>query len=263
MSRITEVFSYLKAENKKALIVYITAGDPSLAASKEIIVELIRSGADILELGVPFSDPTADGPIIQAASQRALKNGTNLVNTLDLVKEIRHVSRIPIILFGYYNPFFVFGPRELCRRAKEAGVDGLLVVDLPYEEADELKQYSDQTGLDLIFLLAPTSNTDRIKMISRKGRGFLYYVSMTGTTGSQQSFDHYAEKRIELIKDFADLPVVIGFGISTPKQAHDMARLCDGVVVGSAIVRIIGENHNSIALPKMVGEFTAQLRQVV
>ncbi|MFH0812184.1 MAG: tryptophan synthase subunit alpha [Pseudomonadota bacterium] len=263
MSRIREVFKELKSKNRKALITYITAGDPHLSVSKEIIWQLIENGADIIELGVPFSDPTADGPVIQAASQRALKTGTTLSEILGLVKEIRQFSQIPIILFGYYNPFFVFGPKEICQNAKEAGVDGLLVVDLPYEEADELKRYTDQMDLDFIFLLAPTSDENRIKMISRKARGFLYYISMTGVTGSPHSFDHYKEEDINRIKKYTDLPVAIGFGISTPEQADAMSKFADGVVVGSAIVRIIEENRNSQQLLKKVGEFTAQLRRVL
>ncbi|MBW1678809.1 MAG: tryptophan synthase subunit alpha [Deltaproteobacteria bacterium] len=260
MSKIGEVFRELKSKDRKALITYVTAGDPNLSVSKKIIWQLIESGADIIELGVPFSDPTADGPVIQAASQRALKTGINLSDIFGLVKEIRKVSQIPIILFGYYNPFFVFGPKEISQRARDAGVDGLLVVDLPYEEADELKSYTDHMDIDLIFLLAPTSDDNRIKIISQKARGFIYYISMTGVTGSKQSFDQYTEENIKRIKKLTNLPVAIGFGISTPEQAHDMGRFPDGVVVGSAIVRIIEENQDSQELPKKVGEFTSQLK---
>lgn len=263
MSRIKEVLENLKSQDKKALITYITVGDPNLSVSREIIRQLIEKGADILELGVPFSDPTADGPVIQAASQRALKTGINLTDILALVKEIRQVSRIPIILFGYYNPFFVFGVREMTQRAKEAGVDGLLVVDLPYEEADELKKYTDQADLDLIFLLAPTSNDARIKMISRKARGFLYYISMTGVTGSTLSFGQYIEEDIQRIKKYTDLPIAIGFGISTPDQARSMGKFAEGVVVGSAIVRIIEENRDSPQLLQKVGDFVAGLKQAL
>ncbi|HPD60944.1 MAG TPA: tryptophan synthase subunit alpha, partial [Thermodesulfobacteriota bacterium] len=170
---------------------------------------------------------------------------------------------IPLILFSYYNPLFVVGTQEITQRAKEAGVDGLLVVDLPYEEADELKKYTDHADLDLIFLLAPTSNDTRIKMISQKARGFLYYVSMTGVTGSTRSEGQYVEEDIRRIKKYTDLPIAIGFGISTPNQAQTMGKCADGVVVGSAIVRIIEQHRNSPQLLKKVGEFVAQLRRVL
>ena len=263
MSHIEGVFKELKSRGRKALITYIAAGDPHLSVSKEIIWQLIENGADIIELGVPFSDPTADGPVIQAASQRALKTGISLADIFGLVEEVRQVSQIPLILFSYYNPLFVLGTKKIIQRAKEAGVDGLLVVDLPYEEAGELKRYTDQMDLDFIFLLAPTSDDARIKMISQKARGFLYYISMTGVTGSSHSFSQFKEEDINRIKKYTDLPVAIGFGISTPEQAQVVGKSADGVVVGSAIVRIIEKNRNSQQLLKKVGEFTAQLRKVL
>jgi tryptophan synthase alpha chain len=263
MRRIERVFNELKAKGRKALITYITAGDPNLSVSREIIRQLIESGADMLELGVPFSDPTADGPVIQAASQRALQTGINLSDILELAKEIREFSQIPLIIFSYYNPLFVVGAKEITQRAKEAGVDGLLVVDLPYEEADELKKYTDHADLDLIFLLAPTSNDERIKMICQKARGFLYYISMTGVTGSNLSYGQYIEEDIQRIKKYTDLPIAVGFGISTPDQAQAMGKCAEGVVVGSAIVRLIEENRDSPQLLKKIGEFIAQLRRVL
>ncbi|WAC06438.1 MAG: tryptophan synthase subunit alpha [Thermodesulfobacteriota bacterium] len=263
MSRIKAVFQNLKAENKKALIAYITIGDPHISVSKNIIRQLIESGADILELGVPFSDPTADGPVIQSAAQRALKTGVTLDDIMELVKEIRQFSQIPLILFSYYNPLFVVGAQEIARRAKEAGVDGLLVVDLPYEEAEELKKYTDQSNLDLIFLLAPTSNDERIKMISRKARGFIYYISMTGVTGSTLSGGQYIEEDIQRIKKYTKLPIAIGFGISNPEQAKAMGKFAEGVVVGSAIVRLIEEHGDSPQLLQKVGDFVASLKQAL
>lgn len=263
MSSIQEVFQNLKAANKKALITYITVGDPHISISKEIIRQLIESGADLLELGVPFSDPTADGPVIQAAAQRALKTGITLDDILALVKEIRQVSPIPLILFSYYNPLFVIGAQEITQRAKEAGVDGLLIVDLPYEEADELKKYTDQADMDLIFLLAPTSNDARIKMISQKARGFVYYISMTGVTGSTLTEGQYIGEDIQRIKKYTDLPIAIGFGISTPEQAHTMGKWAEGVVVGSAIVRLIEENRDSPHLLSKVGDFVARLKKAL
>lgn len=263
MSRIEHTFKTLKAQGRKAFIPYVTAGDPTLPLSRELVEELIQGGADLLELGVPFSDPTADGPVIQGASQRALKAGTTLHDVLSLVEEIRHVSQVPIILFGYYNPFFVAGPKTVSEQCKKAGVDGVLVVDLPYEEADEFKHCADEVGLDFIYLVAPTSGDARIKMITEKARGFLYYISMTGVTGSHQGFDQYMEENITSIRKFNTLPVVIGFGISTPEQAHEMGRVSDGVVVGSALVRIIEQYQYALDLPKRMRQFSEQIKKVL
>ena len=263
MSRIKEVFENVKSTGRKVLITYITVGDPNISVSREIIRQLIKSGADILELGVPFSDPTADGPVIQAAAQRALKTGVNINDILALVKEIRRISQIPLILFSYYNPLFIVGAQEITQRAKEAGVDGMLVVDLPYEEAEELKKYTDQADLDLIFLLAPTSNDERIKMISQKARGFIYYISMTGVTGSTLTGGQYIEEDIQRIKKYTKLPIAIGFGISNPEQAKAMGKFSEGVVVGSAIVRLIEEHRDSSQLLKKVGDFVAGLKQAL
>jgi tryptophan synthase alpha chain len=264
MSRIKEVFQNLQFQGKKALVTYITVGDPNLAVSREIIKQLIESGADILELGVPFSDPTADGPVIQAASQRALRGGIILDDVLGLAKEIREYSSIPMVLFSYYNPIFVVGGEEIAQRATEVGIDGLLVVDLPYEEAEELKKYTDRAGLDFIFLLAPTSNEARIKMVSQQARGFIYYISITGVTGSALSGEEEIIAGIQRIKKYTDLPVVVGFGISTPAQAQAIGKFADGVVVGSAIVRIVEKYQDSPSqLLKEVGQFVAQLKQAL
>ncbi|MCX8011670.1 MAG: tryptophan synthase subunit alpha [Desulfobacterota bacterium] len=264
MNRISEVFQQLKSEGKKALITYITVGDPSLPVSREVVKQLIENGADMLELGVPFSDPTADGQVIQAASQRALKRGTNLNNVLELAKEIRNYSSVPIILFSYYNPLFIVGEEEVTRKAKEAGIDGVLVVDLPYEECEELKKYTDQANLDLIFLLAPTTTESRVKMITQKARGFLYYISMTGVTGSALSGEDEIAAGIQRIKKYTELPVAVGFGISTPEQAQTLGRFAEGVVVGSALVRIIEKYQDTPSqLLKEVGKFVDRLKKVL
>ena len=260
MSRIQKVFEELKQKNRKALMTYVTVGDPDFATSTEIVLQMVKNSADLIELGMPFSDPVADGPVIQAASQRALKAGITLPKIFEVVKEVRRVSEIPLILFGYYNPFFAFGLEETCQKAKEAGIDGLLVVDLPFEEADELKLYADEQNLELIFLVAPTTDERRFKMIARKARGFLYYIATTGVTGSEGS-DHLVNTvNIRQIKKDTDLPVVIGFGISTPVQAYDAGRLADGVVVGSALVQVIEKNLERPNLPNKIGEFTRQLK---
>lgn len=261
MERIAEAFRRLRSQHQKALIPYITAGDPSLAVSRKIIFKLIEAGADLIELGVPFSDPTADGPVIQAAMQRALSSSTCLRDVFDLVKDIRHVSQVPLVLFGYYNPFFVFGPRETCLRAGEAGADALLIVDLPHEEADEVRHYAEAAGLDLIALLAPTSDKRRIAAIARKAQGFIYYISMTGVTGASGLAPQDAAEQVHRIKACTEVPVVVGFGISTPEQAREMGNTADGVVIGSALVRLIAENRDAPDLPRRAGKFVSRFKR--
>jgi len=261
MTRITKVFQKLRTNNEKALIPYITSGDPSLELTKKLIFQLEESGADIIELGVPFSDPTADGPTIQRASERALANNVSLKDVLNLVREIRTYTEIPIILFGYYNPFFTYGVERFSRDAREVGVDGILIVDLPPEEVDELKVYIDKAGLDIIFLLTPTSNDERINLITKKAGGFIYYVSVTGVTGARTNLDSHIEKYVSKVKTFTDLPVGVGFGISTPEQAGIVAKWADGVIVGSAIVKIIEENLNKPDMIKTIGRFVKSLKK--
>src|SRR5664280_349699 len=184
MGRIGDKFEFLRGRKEKALIIYLTAGDPSLTATKELILGLENAGMDILEIGVPFSDPTADGPVIQAASQRSLKAGTTLQGVLDLVADVRRTSPIPIVLFGYYNPIFAYGVQKFAGAARRAGVDGVLVVDLPPEEAQELRIYTDAVGIDFISLIAPTTGSERLTKIAADATGFLYYISITGITGT-------------------------------------------------------------------------------
>ncbi|MDP2682410.1 MAG: tryptophan synthase subunit alpha [Deltaproteobacteria bacterium] len=260
-NRIEETFARLKARGEKALITFITAGDPNLEKSKEIIFELEKSGADIIELGIPFSDPMADGPTIQAASERALKSGATLRHVLDMVKDIRTKSCIPIILFGYYNPIFVYGAERFARDAKEAGVDGVLVVDLPPEEALELKIHTDKNGLDLIFLLTPTSDDNRMRLVASHASGFIYYVSVAGITGARKELSDTIREYVKKVKRFTPLPVGVGFGISTPKQAGEVSKWADAVIVGSAIVNVIEKNQDSPDLAKRVGRFVARIKK--
>ncbi len=260
-NRIDKTFEKLKTKGKKALITFITAGDPNLKKSKEIIFELERSGADIIELGIPFSDPMADGPTIQAASERALKKGATLSHVLGLVRDVRKKSQIPIILFGYYNPIFVYGVEIFASDAKKAGADGVLVVDLPPEEAGELKAHTDKNGLDLIFLLTPTSDDNRMKLVSERASGFIYYVSVAGITGARKELSDTIRKSVQRVKRFTRLPVGVGFGISTPKQAREVSKLADAVIVGSAIVNVIEKNHNSKDIVKEVGRFVARIKK--
>ncbi|HEX9949300.1 MAG TPA: tryptophan synthase subunit alpha, partial [Thermodesulfobacteriota bacterium] len=200
MSRIEQRFSALRAKGEKALICFLTAGDPSLVQTQEIILGMEAAGVDCIEIGVPFSDPTADGPIIQAASQRALKNGATLAGILDMIESLRKVSEIPICLFGYYNPILSYGTERFAVRAKQAGVDGILVVDLPFEEAPELRQYTDPRGINFISLIAPTTNIERVRQIARQATGFLYYISVTGVTGTAKPQVEEVRKDVEKIR---------------------------------------------------------------
>lgn len=261
MKRIEEKFAALRAKNEKALIVYLTAGDPSLGFTKQLIFALEKAGADILEIGVPFSDPTADGPVIQAASQRALKAGTTLQGVLDLVTEVRKISEIPIVLFGYFNPIFAHGIKEFAYAAHKAGVDGVLVVDLPYEEARELRDYTDAVGIDFISLVAPTTGKTRLKKMTAGATGFLYYISITGVTGTAVPKVENINIDVAKIRKITDLPIAVGFGISTPQQAREIGRFADGVVIGSAVVRLVDENKNNGDLFKILSDYISNIKK--
>jgi tryptophan synthase alpha chain len=261
MGRIEQRFNTIKEKGEKALVIYITAGDPSLEQTREIALGLDAAGVDCLEIGVPFSDPTADGPIIQAASQRALKNGTTLSAILAMIESIRKVSEIPIVLFGYYNPILSYGPERFAARAKEAGVDGILVVDLPPEEAGELRQYTDQKRIDFISLIAPTTSTERAKTVAAHATGFLYYISITGVTGTAKPQVEEVSKDITRIRTVTELPLVVGFGISTPQQAKEIVPSADGIVIGSAVVRMIEEHCGKFDLVTQVAHYAKQIKE--
>jgi tryptophan synthase alpha chain len=263
MGRIEKKFESLRVKNEKALIVYLTAGDPSLEITKKLIGGLEKAGVDILEIGVPFSDPTADGPVIQEASQRALKAGTTLAGVLKLVAEVRKVSEIPIILFGYFNPIFAYGVKKFANAAHKAGVDGVLVVDLPYEEANELRTHTDAAGIDFISLIAPTTDTERLNKIAAKASGFIYYISITGITGTAAPKITNIKNEVGKIRRITSLPVAVGFGISKPQQAKEISRLADGVVIGSAVVRLIDENKNSRDLVRIVSDYVCGIKKVL
>ena len=260
MNRIEKKFRELNDKGRTALVTYITAGDPSIEMTPDIVLKLEESGADIIELGIPFSDPMADGPVIQLASERALKSGTTLKSVLDSVKTIRGQSDIPIILFGYFNPFLSYGLEKFSSDAAEAGADGVLVVDLPPEEASEFKTHADKAGLNLIFLLAPTSTHERVNLIAENASGFVYLVSVTGVTGVRKSVDSALDSLCAEIKDATRLPVGVGFGISSPEQVENLSGFADAVIVGSAIVRII-ENHgqDKAALLEQLSDFVGSL----
>jgi tryptophan synthase alpha chain len=261
--RIERKFTDLREKEEKALVVYITAGDPDLGTTVKLALALEEAGVDVIEIGVPFSDPTADGPVIQAASQRALRKGATLSGILDMIKSLRKVSDIPIVLFGYYNPIFSYGNERFAAKAKHAGVDGILVVDLPPEESHELRQYTDVAGLDFISLIAPTTANHRIGQIADSATGFLYYISITGVTGTAQPLIHSIKVDVERIRKISVLPLVIGFGISTPAQAAEIASCADGVVVGSALVRIIGEKGGDEDLVQMASSFVRDIKKTL
>ena len=261
MTRIEKRFSDLRGKSEKALIAYITAGDSSLEVTERLIPALAAAGVDLLEIGVPFSDPTADGPVIQAAAQRALKKGVTLDKVLGMIKRTRMLSDIPVVLFGYYNPIFSYGVGKFAQRAKDAGVDGILVVDLPPEEAHELRRYTDPAGIDFISLIAPTTDDERIKKVVAKAQGFLYYISVTGVTGTKKPQIADIKKDVARIRRFSNLPVVVGFGISTPRQAGEIAAHADGVVVGSAFVRLIDENREGDDLVSLVAGYAAEIKK--
>lgn len=237
MGRIDNTFAKLAENKKKALVTFITAGDPDLETTESLIIDLEKAGADLIELGVPFSDPMADGPTIQLSSERALAAGTTLPKILSTVKSVRRKTQIPIILMGYYNPIFLHGVDRFVSDAVAAGVDGVLLVDLPPEEAGEFRAIAARSGLAVIFLLTPTSDEERIRKVARLGSGFIYYVSVTGVTGARSSIAENVFPDVQKIRERVTLPVVVGFGISDPAQAGSIASVADGVVVGSALVR--------------------------
>ena len=260
MTRIQQTFDQLKRQGRKAFIPYITLGDPNLEASFEIILALSRAGADVIELGIPFSDPLADGPVIQRATERALQHGFTLRGGLKTVAELRKQTEVPFLLFSYYNPLFAYGLERLARDAKTSGIDGVLITDLSVEEAAGPVSLLKQAALDTVFLAAPTSTDDRIEKITRFSSGFIYAVSRTGVTGAQKSISDEVRLLVERIRRHSDLPVAVGFGISEPSQVTEICRQADGAVVGSALVRCIEENRTNPRLAEKVGEFTRWLR---
>jgi tryptophan synthase alpha chain len=260
-SRIGETFARLRARGERALVVYVMAGDPSLAETRRLVIEAERRGADLVELGVPFSDPLADGPVIQRAGTRALAAGTTLARVLELVATLRAEVRLPLVLFTYYNPVLAFGLKSFARTAVDAGADGVIVPDLPYEEADPLRAEAEPAGLDMIQLVAPTSPPARVKTIARVSRGFIYVVSLQGVTGERRALPPGLEAQVRTVRLVTTKPVCVGFGVSTPEHAAAVGRVADGVVVGSAIVRTIEQHAGTAGLSEHVGDFIAALKQ--
>jgi len=261
MSRIDQLFAELKQRQETALIPFLTAGDPDIATTAKLIRTLADSGADLIELGVPFSDPMADGPTIQAASERALAAGTTVEKVLQLVADVRRDCQVPLVLMGYYNPIFRYGAERFAQDAAAAGVDGLLLVDLPPEEVGEISAVMKAAGIALITLLAPTTPAARMQKLAAAAQGYLYYVSMTGVTGTQKITPADIRVAVENLQSFTDVPVGVGFGITTAEEAKAVGEFADGVVVGSALVKIIAENSGSDELLPRVGEFISELKQ--
>ena len=259
MSRIEKRLASLNGN--KALVAFYTAGDPDLSASKDIFAVIEKNGADIIEIGVPFSDPLADGPTIQASSHRSLQKGTTLKKIIQLVADIRKTSELPIILMTSFNPVFVYGKKEFVADAVKAGVDGMIIPDLPPEEAEEFLGIAE--GLDLVFLLAPTSTPARIQQVGKVSKGFIYYISLTGTTGTKEALSAGLKKKVNEIKKSVSLPVLVGFGVSGPEQAKQAAEASDGVIIGSAIVKLIAEHSDPAERDLKLADFLASIKKAI
>jgi tryptophan synthase alpha chain len=265
-NRIDRKFRELRAQDRKAFVAYITAGDPSPARTPELVWALERAGADVVELGVPFSDPLADGVVNQLSAQRALEAGTTPVGVLEILKATRAKSQIPLVLYTYFNLIYAFGIERFCLQAHQAGADGVLILDLPPEESEGVSGVGSRLGdgsLCRISLVAPTTPAERLSRILEKATGFVYYVSREGVTGMQQHVATSIGSRVELIRKQTKLPICIGFGISTPEQARDVARHADGVVVGSALVNRIAEWGNDADLPAKLETFARPLAEAI
>jgi len=261
INRIDRKFKELRGSNKKAFIAFITAGYPSLDITEKLVLEFSKSGVDIIELGVPFSDPMADGPIIQESSEAALRQGVYLKDILELVKRVRRYTDIPIALMTYYNIIFCFKEERFIKIASGYGVDGVIIPDLPPEEGRSFIKLADRHKLDVICFVSPTTSRKRIKYISKMARGFIYYISLTGVTGPRQNLPPELIQNLREIKKIVDKPVCVGFGVSTPEQIRRIWAVADGVIVGSAIVKKIKENLNNKNLVKNIGKFILYLRQ--
>ncbi len=263
MNRIEARLKQLAERGQTAFIPYICAGDPTLDQTVDLVIELERAGADVIELGVPFSDPIADGAVNQEAAQRALKHGVTLHDCVALVKRLRERTQVPLLLFTYFNPVLAYGYEAFARDCRDAGVDGVLCVDLPPEEAGDYMRFLNGAEVATVFLAAPTSPPERIAAIAKSSTGFVYYVSRTGVTGERASIEQSVKEMVGRIKRHTTTPVAVGFGISTPEQAAEIAGYADGVIVGSAIVRLVGEVGEAPDAAVRVGAFAKSLADAV
>ena len=261
--RLESTFERLRSRGEKALIAYLMAGDPGLAETEQLVLAMEQAGADIIELGVPFSDPIADGPVIQQAAERGLRSGTSLRQILLSVKSLRRRTEIPIVLMVYYNSMYALGIETFCKAAQAAGVDGLIVPDMPPDEAGPLKGPAAAAGLRLVFLLAPTSTPARRTYVAKETQGFLYYVSLTGITGAKIRNMAEVGANVEKIRKVTQTPVAVGFGVSTPDDAAQVAAMADGVIVGSAIVKQIALHQQKPDMVAKVGDFVGSLKQAI
>lgn len=259
MSRIQSAFIKRKENGKKALITFITAGDPDLETTKQLVLEMEKQGADIVELGIPYSDPIAEGPVIQRANERALKNPIKLRNIFDLVSSLRNDTQIPIVFLLYFNCILQFSPERFFTECRLSGIDGVIIPDLPFEEREEIKNIAELAGVDIISLVSPTSK-ERVARIAGDARGFLYCVSSLGVTGMRSSFNTNFDEFFSLINANAKVPTALGFGISTPEQIAQLRGYSDGLIVGSAIVKKVEESGCREGAVKKVGEFVESLR---
>jgi len=262
--RIEKSLRSLREEGKKSLIIYITAGDPNLKVTEELVYSIAEAGADVVELGIPFSDPLADGPTIQQASQRALKGKVTIPKILSTIEKIRKKSSVPIALMTYYNPIFYYGLDRFVADSKAVGVDGLIVPDLPLEESKELRGITERFGIELISFIAPTSTPQRIDAIAKVAQGFIYCVSVTGVTGIRENLSLDVAEMIRKIRPYTDIPLAIGFGISNAKQAKEMIKYTDAIIVGSAVVKIIENYQNDLSmLLGQVRSFVKSLKEAI
>ncbi len=260
MNRIDNKFKDLKKENKKAFVAFITCGFPDLKITENLLREFARIGVDVVELGIPFSDPMADGKVIQEASLHALKNKVTLKNAIDLVSRVRKDTDMPIAFMTYYNPIYKYGLDKFINDANKAGVDGVIIPDLPPEEAKELKTFADKKNFDIISFLAPTSTDERIKFVSKQAKGFIYYVSLTGVTGERTSLPSNIKENLKRIYKYTNKPVCVGFGVSTATQVKDIQKIADGVIVGSAIIKKIRENIGKNDIVQKVSKYVQELK---
>ncbi|MEQ1760893.1 MAG: tryptophan synthase subunit alpha [Vicinamibacterales bacterium] len=260
MSRLAETFARLRQDGKRGLVTYITAGDPDLARTEGILKALDRAGADVIEVGVPFSDPLADGPVIQRATERALASGTTLAGVLDMLVRLRGTISAPIVIFSYANPVLRLGAEAFADRAREAGVDGVLILDLPIEEAGDFRRLLESRGIDTILLLSPTTTDLRLREAAKLGSGFLYAISRLGVTGARDAVADGAEDMVRRIRAASDLPVALGFGISKPEHVREVGRWADAAVVGSALVSVIAEAGARPDLNSRVEEYVRWLK---
>lgn len=244
---------------KKSFVTFLTAGDPDLATTEKLVLELVKAGVDLVELGIPFSDPMADGPVIQRASERALKNGVTASKVLQLVSRLRHKIQVPLVLMGYYNPILQYGLKKFARDAAKAGVNGILVVDLPVEESAPFKKELSAHHIDLIFLVTPTSTTGRLQLVQKHGSGFVYYVSLAGVTGAAHIDVDNVKKNLARIRKIITHPILIGFGISKPEHVKKLMPVADGVIVGSALIAEMEKEANSVGKMRTAKRFVTNL----